>query len=70
MDKEKYICRGGPPRLAELVDARRAKLVDWVYYQPRWRNWQTRNVEVVVPVKGVEVRVLSSAPFFTKLFKK
>lgn len=29
---------------------------------PRWRNWQTRYVEVVVPAKGLEVRVLSSAP--------
>src|SRR5439155_993184 len=30
---------------------------------PKWRNWQTRQVQDLVPVKGVEVRVLSSAPF-------
>src|SRR6266481_2611680 len=29
--------------------------------QPKWRNWQTRQVQDLVPVKGVEVRVLSSA---------
>ena len=29
---------------------------------PKWRNWQTRQVQDLVPVKGVEVRVLSSAP--------
>jgi hypothetical protein len=29
-----------------------------------WRNWQPRNVERVVPVKGVGVQVPSSAPFF------
>src|SRR5437763_8340570 len=28
---------------------------------PKWRNWQTRQVQDLVPVKGVEVRVLSSA---------
>mgnify|MGYP001327471977 CR=1 FL=1 len=31
------------------------------YPQRSWRNWQTRYVEVVVP-KGVEVRVLLTAP--------
>src|SRR5713101_5693796 len=31
--------------------------------QPKWRNWQTRQVQDLVPVMGVEVRVLSSAPF-------
>ena len=31
------------------------------YSQRSWRNWQTRYVEVVVP-KGVEVRVLLTAP--------
>ena len=30
-------------------------------WQPKWRNWQTRQVQDLVPVKGVEVRVLSSA---------
>src|SRR5262245_44554764 len=30
--------------------------------EPKWRNWQTRQVQDLVPVKGVEVRVLSSAP--------
>ena len=30
--------------------------------QPKWRNWQTRQVQDLVPVQGVEVRVLSSAP--------
>ena len=29
--------------------------------QPKWRNWQTRQVQDLVPVKGVEDRVLSSA---------
>src|SRR6516165_5803127 len=29
--------------------------------KPKWRNWQTRQVQDLVPVKGVEVRVLSSA---------
>ena len=28
---------------------------------PGWRNWQTRKVQVLVPVKGVEVRVLFRA---------
>src|SRR5438270_13735969 len=30
---------------------------------PKWRNWQTRQVQDLVPVTGVEVRVLSSALF-------
>ena len=29
--------------------------------QPRWRNWQTRMIQVHVPVMGVEVRLLSGA---------
>lgn len=29
---------------------------------PRWRNWQTHYLEVVAP-RGMEVRVLSWAPF-------
>jgi hypothetical protein len=28
---------------------------------PKWRNWQTRQVQDLVSVKDVEVRVLSSA---------
>ena len=28
-------------------------------FQPEWRNWQTRMVQVHVPVKGVEVQILS-----------
>ena len=28
---------------------------------PGWRNWQTRQVEGLVPVKGVQVQVLSPA---------
>src|SRR6266480_2016924 len=28
---------------------------------PKWRNWQTRQVQDLVPLTGVEVRVLSSA---------
>src|SRR5581483_3067289 len=28
---------------------------------PKWRNWQTRQLQELVPVTGVEVRVLSSA---------
>ena len=27
--------------------------------EPEWRNWQTRMVQVHVPVKGVEVQILS-----------
>jgi integrase len=34
--------------------------------EPKWRNWQTRQVQDLVPVKGVEVRVLSSAVLVTK----
>src|SRR5437764_4309877 len=33
---------------------------------PKWRNWQTRQVQDLVPVKGVEVRVLSSAVLSTR----
>ncbi len=29
--------------------------------KPEWRNWQTRQVEGLVPVKGVQVQVLSPA---------
>ena len=29
--------------------------------EPKWRNWQTRQVQDLVPVTGVEVQVLSSA---------
>ena len=29
--------------------------------EPKWRNWQTRQVQDLVSVKDVEVRVLSSA---------
>jgi hypothetical protein len=28
-----------------------------------WRNWQTRKIQALVPVKGVEVQLLSSAFF-------
>src|SRR5258708_2972943 len=34
---------------------------------PKWRNWQTRQVQDLVSVKDVEVRVLSSAPFLSRL---
>ena len=33
--------------------------------KPEWRNWQTRQVEGLVPVMGVQVQVLSPA-FATK----
>ena len=29
--------------------------------KPEWRNWQTRQVEGLVPVMGVQVQVLSPA---------
>lgn len=32
---------------------------------PKWRNWQTRQLQELVSVKEVEVRVLSSALKFT-----
>ena len=32
-----------------------------------WRNWQTRMVQVHVPVKGVEVQLLSPALFFFRV---
>ncbi len=28
---------------------------------PKWRNWQTRQLQELVPVQGVQVQVLSSA---------
>ncbi len=34
-----------------------------------WRNWQTRQLQVLVGVKLVEVRILSSAVFFLLLKK-
>src|SRR5262245_39174074 len=30
---------------------------------PKWRNWQTRQLQELVPVQGVQVQVLSSALF-------
>jgi hypothetical protein len=37
--------------------AKRARMEN----QPEWRNWQTRQVEGLVPVMGVQVQVLSPA---------
>ena len=37
-------------------------LSEWVFCLRLWWNWQTRNLEVVVP-KGVQVQVLLTAPF-------
>jgi hypothetical protein len=31
------------------------------YGERVWRNWQTRRIQVPVPVKGVEVQLLSPA---------
>jgi hypothetical protein len=53
----KRIIAGG--RVAVLAEPRAVAVTD----EPKWRNWQTRQVQDLVPVKGVEVRVLSSAPY-------
>ena len=36
--------------------------------QPEWRNWQTRQVEGLVPVMGVQVQVLSPALSSTRVY--
>ena len=52
--------RGGlPPHNAPPVKRLRMR---------KWRNWQTRKIQVLVPVQGVEVQVLSSAPTFLPWF--
>ncbi len=35
---------------------------------PEWRNWQTRQVEGLVPVKGVQVQVLSPALYSVRTY--
>ena len=36
--------------------------------KPEWRNWQTRQVEGLVPVMGVQVQVLSPALYRARTY--
>jgi hypothetical protein len=42
-----------------LIPVRGALIIPEI--RPEWRNWQTRQVEGLVPVMGVQVQVLSPA---------
>src|SRR5216684_4619563 len=49
-----------------LIPVRGALIIPEI--RPEWRNWQTRQVEGLVPVMGVQVQVLSPALVTVKGF--
>ncbi len=59
-ENECPINRGSTPHISWPLDTTGSARIIPAALKPRWRNWQTRYFEVVVP-QGVQVRVLSWA---------